>query len=255
MTIRVTCPTCHKRFDVSDKYAGKEGPCPSCKTIIKIPDKEDEVVIHAPEHSGPKDSAGKSTLAPLVRDETSLSGVQITLICVTVIGFFIGSLIVRLMVAEPAKLSWLLLAVGALFISVPTVFAGYTFLRDQERGRFTGQELSLRVAICSVLYVALWGLFPLAEYAFDGYSLGAWIAAGVGMMAVGGAVGMLSLDLDYLIGLLHFGMYFGACMLARVIVGVGVFPGTGEGAGQLNSTTISALWPNLQPFLDTVGIG
>ncbi|MCH2183454.1 MAG: hypothetical protein MK108_15755 [Mariniblastus sp.] len=255
MTIRVTCPGCHKRFDVSEKYAGKEGPCPKCKQVIKIPNKEDEVVIHAPDQSGPKDAEGKSTLAPIERDETTLSGVQITLICVTVLGFFAGSLIVRLMVDDPGKLSGLLLVVGALFISVPTVFGGYTFLRDQERGRFMGQSLILRVAVCSVLYVLLWALFPLMEYAFDGYSLGAWIAAGVGMLALGAAIGMFSLDLDYLIGLLHFGMYFGCCLLARVIVGVGVFPGTNEQGQELNTTTISALGPYLQNFVGAVWMG
>ena len=51
MPINVTCPGCLKRFSVADKFAGKKGPCPKCKKIITIPKKEDEVVIHAPEHS------------------------------------------------------------------------------------------------------------------------------------------------------------------------------------------------------------
>ena len=51
MPINVTCPGCLKRFSVADKFAGKQGPCPKCKKIITIPKKEDQVVIHAPDHS------------------------------------------------------------------------------------------------------------------------------------------------------------------------------------------------------------
>ena len=73
MPIQVTCPGCLKRFTVNDKFAGKSGPCPSCRKVIKIPDKSEEVVIHAPEQSGPKDSTGKSVLKPLRRKEVKLS--------------------------------------------------------------------------------------------------------------------------------------------------------------------------------------
>src|SRR6187401_2984774 len=57
MAIDVTCASCKTRFQVSDKFAGKQGPCPKCKKIITVPTKKDEVVIHVPE-SGPKDSKG-----------------------------------------------------------------------------------------------------------------------------------------------------------------------------------------------------
>ena len=46
MAIDVICPGCHKRFQVSDQYAGQKGPCPGCKTIIEIPKLEDVVVVH-----------------------------------------------------------------------------------------------------------------------------------------------------------------------------------------------------------------
>ncbi|MEC8508925.1 MAG: MJ0042-type zinc finger domain-containing protein, partial [Planctomycetota bacterium] len=35
MSIRVTCPGCHARFNVSDQFAGKSGPCPKCKKTIQ----------------------------------------------------------------------------------------------------------------------------------------------------------------------------------------------------------------------------
>ena len=80
MPIRVTCTKCHTRFNVSDKFAGKSGPCPKCKSTIQIPNKEDEVIIEAPKPKGPVDTSGKSILKPIRRKETKLSSVQITLI-------------------------------------------------------------------------------------------------------------------------------------------------------------------------------
>ena len=79
MAIDVTCAACKTRFQVSDKFAGKQGPCPKCKAIITVPSKKDEVVIHVPE-SGPKDSKGVLVLKPLTRKETRLTPVNIGII-------------------------------------------------------------------------------------------------------------------------------------------------------------------------------
>ena len=73
MPIQVTCPNCFKRFQVSDKFAGKAGPCPNCKKQLRVPDKSEEVVIHAPDDGAPKDRAGASILKPLVRTETDVT--------------------------------------------------------------------------------------------------------------------------------------------------------------------------------------
>ena len=37
MPISVVCPGCKARFNVSDKFAGKKGPCPKCKTVLTVP--------------------------------------------------------------------------------------------------------------------------------------------------------------------------------------------------------------------------
>jgi len=87
-TIRVTCAKCHTRFNVSEKFAGKEGPCPKCKTKIKIPAKTDEVVVHEPEMSGPKTRTGESVLKPIRRKEMKLTSIHITLIT-CLIGLFL----------------------------------------------------------------------------------------------------------------------------------------------------------------------
>ena len=52
MSILVICPGCKKQFQVSEKHAGKSGPCPQCKAIIKVPKQEEQVVVHTPEQFG-----------------------------------------------------------------------------------------------------------------------------------------------------------------------------------------------------------
>ena len=118
----------------------------------------------------------------------------------------------------------------AFLIAPPIVFGAYTFLRDQDLGSFVGKELWVRVLVCSVIYAALWLLMPIAKYAFDGYEMGSWGSAIGGMIAIGAATSMLTLDLDYFMGIVHFGMYLGICLLGRLIVGIGTLPGMSEKA-------------------------
>ena len=74
MAIQVTCSGCHARFKVSDKYAGRKGPCPKCKAEITVPDAAEEVVIKShDEFGGARDAGGKLVLKPLERKETSLT--------------------------------------------------------------------------------------------------------------------------------------------------------------------------------------
>ena len=91
MPIQVTCPGCLSRFSVSDKFAGKKGPCPKCKKEISIPTKAEEVVIHAPEPTGPKDSQGKVILKPIRRTDTLLTRRLLVFIAGAVL-FFLGEL-------------------------------------------------------------------------------------------------------------------------------------------------------------------
>ena len=62
MAIDVTCPVPHP-LSSQRKIRGQVGAVPrSAKATIKVPEKKDEVVIHAPEVSGPKDSHGPGRL-------------------------------------------------------------------------------------------------------------------------------------------------------------------------------------------------
>jgi hypothetical protein len=117
MAIPVICPGCKKSFNVSDKFAGKQGPCPQCKTLIKVPEKSEEVVLHAPEGFGPKDTKGRAVLKPIARKETKVSPLLTAIILVT--GVVV--LAVAWMFRSPkGDVPLLLLVVGALALAPPS---------------------------------------------------------------------------------------------------------------------------------------
>lgn len=226
MAIRVTCPSCHTRFDVSDKFAGKEGPCPKCKSKIRVPDMSEQVVIHAPQPAGPRDSKGGFLLKPIRRKETKLTGVQIALIVLSVVGFLLAALILRFTLSDDVSRfpTWLLV-VAAVVVAPPLAFVGYHLLRDQELGAWSLSDLRGRIAICTVVYAALWFCLPLAKYAFDEqYNLGSWMIALIAMIGLGGIAGMYLFDLEYMLGVVHYGMYLLICLIGRWIAGIGFLP-------------------------------
>jgi hypothetical protein len=246
MSIRVTCPGCHQRFDVSEKFAGREGPCPKCKIKIRIPDKSEEVVIQTPDMAGPKDKKGRLVLKPIARAETILSGVQIALIVCTIVGFLLAALIVRF-VLDGKEMPAYLPVLGNVLLAPAIVFAGYTFLRDQELGPFTGKQLWTRVAICSAVYAASWLAMYAGRYAFnDRWELGSWVSAIVSMLLLGAAAGMLAFEMDYLTGLLHYGLYLGCTFLMRVLAGMDVLPGMTEPTPLINANQQAKLGTLLQ---------
>lgn len=218
MAIEVTCPGCKKRFRVSDQFAGKKGPCPDCKTVIQIPEKGPEVVIHAPETSGPKDAQGRPVLKPLRRRETKLTPVLIGALVGGPIAALLGALVVRAMFERNP--GTLILAIGALILAPPLVVGGYSFLRDQELEPHRGRAILLRGAICSIVYTLLWGFYvylpPLAGLqTLELPHLAVLIPL---MVGIGALAGFATLDLDFGSAAMHYGLYlivtFLLCMVS-----------------------------------------
>ena len=235
MSIRVTCTKCHTRFNVSEKFAGKEGPCSKCKTKLRVPDKSEDVVIEAPAADGPVDSAGRAVLEPVKRTETSLSTVQWTLIIGSIVCFLVVALLLRFSIEGAAEFPLWLMVVSAVVIAPPLIFVAYAFLREQELDPYRGKELQARVGICAVVYSITWLAMPLACFAFnDNYETGSYIAAGIAMIFIGGFTGMFCFDFDFLMGSVHYGLYLGACLFGRVLSGVGLLPVT---PGKLPNTS------------------
>lgn len=228
MPIRVTCPGCLKKFQVSEQFAGQKGPCPNCKKEITIPDPEkDKVVIHAPEFSGPTDSKGQSVLKPLARQQNRITPVQIAIIIAVVLVYLIVAIAIRFKVEKPENpldypLSVLIL--GAIALGPPMAFTGYFFLKNEERGSFGGRELWIRVTVCGLLFALLWFAPMLTAYAFRGYTTTAIVVAVAAMFAIGGAVAMGCFELEFILALVHYGIYFGMCVLMRMLVNASALP-------------------------------
>ncbi len=222
MPIRVTCPGCHTRFNVSEKFAGKEGPCPKCKKTITIPSASEEVKVHAPEEFGPKNTAGKAVFQPIVRKDAKITPVQIVLILAIVVGFLLIAGLIRGNVSDKAEFSSWLLLLGAILLAVPCTYAGYSFLGDSELGKLQGQELWGRILICAVTYGATWLTIPMISYGV-GPEVGMFVGLGA-MIAIGAAAAYLFLQLDFLFGILHFGLFLGCCILLRVVAGFTALP-------------------------------
>lgn len=255
MPIRVTCTKCMARFNVSEKFAGREGPCPKCQTVIRIPKPSEEVVVHAPETSGPTDTKGRPVLKPLRRNETVLTPVQIVLIAVTIIGFLIGALLLRTAFPDPATIPLWLLPAILTGLAPACVLGAYTFLRDQEAGAFQGRTLLVRVLITSAVYAVSWVAMWLAAFAFDNnYGPASWLTASVVMLGIGGLAATLVLELDWWMGLVHYGLYYGASLLLRLCSGAGPFPNDATSAPPVPVPPTPGLPDPAVPFAPPLGM-
>ena len=223
MAIPVVCPGCKKSFNVSDKFAGKQGPCPQCKTIIKVPEKSEEIVVHAPEGFGPKDTKGRAVLKPIARKETKVSPLLTAIILVTSIVVLAAAWMFR---SPTGDVPVLLLVVGALSLAPPLAWAGYTFLRDDELEPFRGKELGLRVAICSAVYAGLWGLVALITGSVlggDQLEVIHMVFVAPVMVGIGAFAAFASLDFEFGVAAIHCSLYLLVTVVLRLILGLSAF--------------------------------
>jgi hypothetical protein len=122
MPIQVTCPGCKAQFNVSEKFAGKKGPCPKCKAVITIPAAEPapaaaassagsataksgaappkppapaaaDVKIHAPEEAqkGEKTKTGRPTSKPIEHRDVRFTWKLVVLVVGTTIALFVAA--------------------------------------------------------------------------------------------------------------------------------------------------------------------
>src|SRR5262245_17631358 len=225
MAIDVTCPACHTRFQVSEKFAGKSGPCPKCKNIIKVPEKKDEVVIHAPEVAGPKDSKGVAVLKPIGRQDVRLTTTQIIAIVGSVVVVLIFAVALRTQSKDVQKLAAML---GSILLGPPLAFAGYTFMRDDELEPYRGKEVLLRSLACGLAFAAIWGAYWLIfAYWFNFKPLPSgepnWTAVGIAvpiMVAIGSFAAQASFELELMMGSLLYALYLISTVLLRFIMGM-----------------------------------
>ncbi|MDZ4818949.1 MAG: hypothetical protein SGJ20_08260 [Planctomycetota bacterium] len=227
MAILVVCTACKTRFQVSEKFAGKQGPCPKCKTVLSVPKLEDQVKIHAPEeYSGgaavaAKDAKGRAVLKPLAREKTKVQPIMIVGVAAGVVVTLLIAIVIGISTQPDGPSPWILGA-GAALLAPPLVIAGYTFLRDQEMEAYRGVQLLLRAAIVSSVYAALWGLYAYygSYYPFVNGTREMWMAipiAGV-MLVIGSLTALGALDLEPTNAFFHYVFYLTVTVLLRLVM-------------------------------------
>jgi predicted Zn finger-like uncharacterized protein len=219
MPISVVCPSCQARFAVSEKFAGKKGPCPKCKAVITVPDKPaEDVKIHVPEQfaAGGKDSAGRPVLKPIARKDTKLSATNLVAIG--------GAVIVTLAIAfllRGVSNKLPIITAGLLIVSPPLAVAGYTFLRDDELEPYRGRALLIRATMCGLGYAVLWAAYlPLASYGIISGEAWQWLFIAPAFIAVGAGLSFACLDLDFGSAAMHYCFYVAVTLLLRFAIGL-----------------------------------
>ena len=221
MPIAVVCPGCQARFNVSEKFAGKQGPCPKCKKVITVPDAPvEDVKIHVPEAfaSGGRDSKGRPVLKPVARKDTKLTPILI----VSIVGSTLLTLALAFMMRlAPDESKPLIAAVGLVIIGPPLAFAGYTFLRDDELEPYRGRALYLRAALCGLAYALLWGLYwPLPTYGIITGEIWQWLFVIPVFVGLGAGVAFATLDLDFGSAAMHYCFFLFVTVLLRFAIGM-----------------------------------
>jgi hypothetical protein len=220
MAIIVVCHGCRKSFQVSDKFAGKSGPCPNCKEILRVPMPDEQVQVHVPTEfaSGGRDSHGKLDLKPITRTDAKLQPLATTIIVAASLAtLFLAWAGGKAHVFDSSWAS----ALSLLVISQPLAMAAYAILRNDELEAYRGWPLYLRAAVCAVAYVLLWGLFfLLASRGVITGEVWVWVFVAPPFVALGGLVAMASFDLDYGDALFHYGFYVLVTVILRWAAGM-----------------------------------
>ena len=220
MSIVVVCKKCRKSFKVSDKFAGQSGACPNCKATLKVPDKTEEVKVHAPDEfaDGGRSINGELITKPIDRKDAKLEPVTVVAIggaalTVLLITWFGGQLIGKSLVVR---------SIGLLLVSPALVVAAYTFLRDDELAPHRGTTLYVRSAICAVAYVILWGAYGyLDSQGVVSGELWTWLAIAAAFCVTGALVALACLDLNFGSGFFHYAFYVLVTILLRWAAGMG----------------------------------
>lgn len=234
MPIHVICPTCHARFKVGDQHGGKSGNCPKCKGAIQIPKAEDEVVIHAPEvEAGAKDAKGRNVLKPIKRTETKfqLNAALIiggAVVLVFAVAFLLGNSREQL----TGALTYIM-AGGLAILGPALAYAGYTFLRDDEAGAFTGTDLLVRALGSGLVYALTWGVYWYVGYTVFGSE--PYLITGLELWQIGLLVGIcigigtftafVAFDFEPMTGFFHFALFFVTTVLLRFLIVGNFLPG------------------------------
>ena len=220
MSIIVVCQNCLQRFKVSDKFAGKKGPCPKCKTILRVPLKEEEVKVHSAEETrqGPRGKSGELVLKPIAREKTQLGKGAWIAIGAGIVALPVLALILRGIATMEMRQA--IATVGVFLLAPPFVIAGYWFLKNDELEPYRGWALWLRTAICCSIYVLCWiGFVTLVPPEWKN-EFWKWAFLGPAFGVGGATAAFACFDLDFGSGFFHFTFYAGGTALLGLLMGL-----------------------------------
>lgn len=218
MSILVVCRSCHKRFKVSEKFAGKKGACPNCKETITVPGLDEKVEIHTPEHSetGARGVSGELVLKPVSREDTAWSPQAMGMTAAISAGVLLLSFIMRLM---SEGIRPYIGGVGAVLLAPPLVLAAYRFLRNDELEAYEGKSLWIRAAICSAVYAATWALYALIPYEYTSQMYW-WVIFAPLFAAIGITASFACFDLEPTNAFFHYAFYVMITCLLAMAMGI-----------------------------------
>jgi len=223
MAIDVTCPGCFKRFQVSDKYAGMKGPCPSCNTIIDIP--KASVKVHVPEDfvSGGKTVKGRAILKPIDRKIATIGAKEWGIAVLCVIAAFAIAFVVQKYSKPIGRYGVDAIgSIGTIAVAFGVSIFGYILLRSGDELEYhEGAELYKRGAMCAGAYGVLWLLFEMIV-AYLGLQ-GGWLlwVYFVPFVFVSILLSLAIFDLDTSVAAVHYIMFFFTILFLRWAIGFG----------------------------------
>lgn len=148
------------RFEVSDRFAGKKGPCPKCGHIIEIP--KENVVIQNPDEMmvGGKKVKNPDYIRPIEQKTFSFTGRAILVNLVTIAVVLLIATVFHFIHCIPIAIPVGILL--SLAVAFPLLKYGYMTFRDpNDLEIFLGGTLGKKSAIGAVGFVVFWLLFEI----------------------------------------------------------------------------------------------
>ena len=221
MAIDVICTGCHKRFQVSDEFAGRKGPCPGCKTVIEIPKLEDIVVVHERETTK---TGAPTKLNSIRRQGTTVSKLEIIIsLAAVTLGLttaFIGRFTISGASSSPGILIW---GIAGSMLGIGTSLLGYIVLRNSELEIVNDRKTILKASGIGILYAVLWRLqIIITDSALtmeDGIILPGVIVLALALTAIASFLPMVLLEFEFGQGLVHTSLFIAALVAYSLILG------------------------------------
>ncbi|MBT4694256.1 MAG: hypothetical protein HOB73_13015 [Planctomycetaceae bacterium] len=225
MAIDVICSGCFKRFQVSDQFAGRSGPCPGCKTVITIPALEDQVVIEEPVHK-PGAPGAHTKIGGISRRAGVFQRFEIIVLSSLFGGAAFVAVLSRILQSDPVGVltptTGTLFTLGLLLVSLGSSLLGYGVLKNSEVESFNRRAAIIRSAITAAIYCFIASAFIAATLLLDHQDSSRVLIlaiVGVACLAIASFAPMVLFEMEMTQGALHVAvmicMFSLFCLLAN----------------------------------------